>query len=68
MEGNVVSSHAQLGRGAYSQGLSSAFRVYRVQASLARESYDRTLCLTRVSAVSGAGLAAGHAPRRSRGS
>ena len=67
----MVSCHAQLGRDAYTnnnQSLSSAFRVYRVQASLARESYDCTLCLTRVSAVFGAGLAAGHAPRRSRGS
>lgn len=67
----MVSYHAQLGRGAYTnnnQCLSSAFRVYRVQASLARESYDRMLCLTRVSAVFGAGLAARHAPRRSRGS
>ena len=47
----MVSCHAQLGRDAYTnnnQCLSSAFRVYRAQASLARESYDRTLCLTRV--------------------
>lgn len=56
----MVSYHAQLGRDAYT-------RVYRVQASLARESYDRTLCLTRVSAVFGAGLAAAAAGRARRG-
>ena len=64
----MVSYHAQLGRDAYTRVSRPRSGVYRAQASLARESYDRTLCLTRVSAVSGAGLAAGHAPRRSRGS
>ena len=57
--------------GASIEGVNDGAATKPIQAAYPYESlsayYDRTLCLTRVSAVSGAGLAAGRAPRRSRG-
>ncbi|WP_418835845.1 hypothetical protein, partial [Paratractidigestivibacter faecalis] len=58
--------------GASIEGVNDGAATKPIQAACPYESlsayYDRALCLTHASAVSGAGLAAEHAPRRSRGS